>query len=497
MTSVKKVFQFGWIAALGVLILTSCSGGDDRDAKTATSALIQENTNIVGFGHLSVQQLLDKLDYKNLPKVNAIVGGELRSWEGGIDLSKPIYFAVQAPFGHDGAPESSYVLMDVKNKDSLIAKFSEMGYASEKAGEIECFREGDVAVGVRNNLAIVVIKGGEYDYKKKLEDTFKATEGDESEGKTQTILESKGDLVAGMNIERLFTTSNTSLSKLDEAKQQELRDLVADGFVHTTMSFDKGQLTVKSSNLFSEALKNKLFFKEDPSASILRKLGTGDAWMGVSANIDTRKIETFLSDYAPDAEAEMNAKMPGEASMMLAMIGENPIAKLLSGQFGFVAVGNPKSEAGMVPQFNFFLGLGSKGDFISDKVRDYASLMQMEQQGDAFVTEGVAIRATKDGIYGYTTASGNSSTLKIPAFAKDFGKKTFTMFVDFSKVDVKSLELRDGMEVLEIMDSFVVNVDRNGGEMILTSKDKSSNILKQMGAYYTKMMEERMGGMAI
>jgi hypothetical protein len=387
--------------------------------------------------------------------------------------------------------------MDVKNKDSLIGKFSEMGYTSEKTGDIDCFREGDVAVGVRNNLAIVVIKGGEYDYKTKLEETFKATEGDESGGKTQTILESKSDLVAGMNIERLFTTSNTSLSKLDDTKQKELKNLVADAFVHTKMNFEKGQLTIKSDNLFSNALKDKLFFNEDPSASILKKLGTGDAWMGVSANLDTRKMESFMSEYAPDAEAKMNEKIPGEATMILAMVGENPIAKLFSGQFGFVATGNPKSSAGMVPQFNFYLGLGSRGEFISDKVSDYASLMQMQKQGEAYVTEGVAIIPKKDGIYGYSTTSATGGRLIIPSFAKDFGKKTFSMFVDFNKIDVKSLELRDGMEVLEIMSSFVVNVDRNGSEVILTSRDGSSNILKQMGLYYTKMMEERMGGMAI
>jgi hypothetical protein len=71
------------------------------------------------------------------------------------------------------------------------------------------------------------------------------------------------------------------------------------------------------------------------------------------------------------------------------------------------------------------------------------------------------------------------------------------MYIDFSQMDVKTFGLQDGMEVLEIMNSLVINVDRDGGEMILTSKDGSSNILKQMGAYYTKMMEERMGGMSI
>lgn len=498
MNPVKKVFQFGWIAALGILILVGCSGGSNRDAKTAASALINTNKNIVAFGHISVEQILNKLDYQHLPKVNAIVGSELKSWQNGLDLSKPMYFAMQAPFAKDGSPEITYALLDVKNKDSLVSKFSGMGYATEKTGDIDCFREGDVAVGIRNKLAIVLIKGGEYDFKAALATAFDETEGDESTGKTAKILGTSGDVVSGLSIERLYASSNTSLNKLDAAKKKELDGLVADGFVQTVMNFEKGQLTVKASNLFSEQLKDRLFFKEDASASVLKKLGTGNAWMGVAANLDVRKMESFMREFAPEAEQKMNDILPGEASIVFAMVGESPLGKLFSGEFGLVMTGDPKNTMGMLPQFNFFLGLGSKGDFINTKMSDYAGMMQLKKEGDAFVTEGMAIAPRQDGIYGYTVPANASGKLKIPGFAQSvFGKKTFSLFIDFSQIDVKSLELHDGYEVLEIMDSFLVSVDRNGGELILTSKDKSSNILKQMGLFYTNMMEERMGGMTM
>ena len=73
MNPVKKIFRLAVIATVGIIALTGCSGGEDRDAKTATSALINENKNIVAFGHISVQQLLDKLDYKHLPKAGALL----------------------------------------------------------------------------------------------------------------------------------------------------------------------------------------------------------------------------------------------------------------------------------------------------------------------------------------------------------------------------------------------------------------------------------------
>lgn len=497
MNPVKKVFRFSALAALGILTLVGCSGGDDRDAKTATSALINENKNIVAFGHISVQQLLDKLDYKKLPKVSAIIQGELDGWQPGANLSKPIYFAVEAPFAQDGSPQAAYALMDVKNKDSLIDKFADMGYTMESHDGFDCFREGDVAVGVRKTLAIMLIKGGEYDFKQLLSTAFEQTEGDESTGKTATILGTSGDMVAAASIERLYTTSNTSLSKLSEAKKKELTELVADGFVQTVLNFEKGKLTVKSTNLFSEKLKDRLFFKEDQSGALLSKLGSGNAWMGVSGNLDMRKLEAFLQDFAPEAEQNLTQAMPGGVGLVVAMVGENPLGKLFSGQFGLVMTGNPKSANGMLPQFNFFLGLGSQGDFINQKASDYATLMQLEKKGDAFVAEGMAIAPRQDGLYGYTIPESTGGKLTIPGFANDFGKNTFNMFINFGQIDVKSLELEDEMKVLEIMDTFVINADRDGGEMILTAKDKSSNMLKQIGIFYSKMLEEKMGGLSL
>lgn len=497
MNPVKKVFRYSAVAVMGVLLLVSCSGGDDRDAKTSVSALIQTNTHIVAFGHISVEQLLQKLDYRQLPKVNALIGEELPGWQRGLQMEKPVYFAVEAPFGHDGAPAATYAFFDVKNKDSLVDKFVGMGYALEAHDGMESFREGDVSVGIREKLAIMLLKGGEYDHKQLLATAFDQASGEKSTGKTATILNTKGDFVSALSIERLYTTSNTSLSKLSEAKKKELDALISDGFIQTVVNFEKGRMTVKASNLFSEKLKDRLFFKEDPSATVISKLGSGSAWMGISGNLDIHKFESFMKDFAPEAEQNLTQAMPGGMGLALAMVGENPMGKLFSGQFGVVMTGNPKSANGMLPQFNFFFGLGSQSDFIRQKATDYATLMQLQKKGDAFVTEGMAIAPRQDGIYGYTIPESTGGKLEIPGFADKFGKNTFSMFIHFGKIDVKSLELDDELKVLEIMDTFVINADRDGSEMILTAKDKSTNILKQAGMFYAKMLSERIGGLSI
>lgn len=497
MNLVKTSSRFGLIAAFGIFLLTGCSGNDERDAQAAASALIQENKSVVAFGHVSVKELLNKLDYKNLPKVNAIIGTELDSWEKGLDLSKPVYYAVQAPFAQDGTPDVVYGFVNVTDQAKLIDKFNAMGYAVEKTGEISYIAEGDVTIGVRNQLAIILSKKAPYDGKALIVQAFEQTEGDESEGKTEDILKAKGDIVNGVSIERLYATSNTSLNNLKADKKQELEKLIADGYVQTVMSFDKGIARIKSTNLFSEELKDRLFFKEDKSASILKKLGNGNPWMGVATNIDMRKLEAFLNDFAPEGSKKLNQALPGEAAIALAMMGEQPLGKMFSGQLGFVAVGNPSENVGMVPQFNFFIGLGSKGDFITNMMEEYATSMMMEKQGDAYIMDNMAIAPRKDGIYGYTITSGMQQGLKIPAFAKGFGTNTFSAFFALGQIDIASLELPHEARALEIMESLTINADKDGGELVLTAKDKSVNILKQVGLFYIKLGEERMEDLAV
>ena len=106
-------------------------------------------------------------------------------------------------------------------------------------GDIQCFTNGDVGIGIRNTLAIVLIKGGSPDFTSMLKTAFEQTEGDESTGKTGTILANTGDIVTGLNIERLFTTANTALNRLPADKQKTLNELVADGYIQNRYQFRK------------------------------------------------------------------------------------------------------------------------------------------------------------------------------------------------------------------------------------------------------------------
>jgi hypothetical protein len=491
MKRITKMSLIGLIAFLSVSILSGCSGDvKERNAQDATSALIQQNKNIIAFGHTSVLDLLNKANYKKIPKVNVLLGAQIATWSKGFQLDNPIYYAIEAPLSIDGTPETVFGLMDVTNSDSLVSVISEMGYEMEEAGDMKYFQENDVTFGVRNKLFIVLSKKAPYDGKAALEKAFKDSEGDLSEGKTQDIIETKGDIVAGLSVERLFETSNTSLNP---AKKDELSKLVADGYIKAVTQFEEGKMTLKVENLISEELKSQLFF-DDNGSGVTSKLSGGKAWMGIATNIDMRKMERFIATYLPEANKKIGEQLPPEASFMLMAMGNTAYSSTFSGQFGLVATGNASSMMGMEFEFNSFLGLGKKSDAIRSLISN--AMVGKPMKGDAYIVDNMAIAPRKDGIYTYALSNMGKGKLIVPNYAKDFGKKTFTMFIAFDQIDIKSLELEEGMKVLEIMESLVVTSDSNGTNVVLTTKSKSGNILKQMADYYVAGMKDRMSDLA-
>lgn len=480
----------GLFASLLLLLTTACSGNEKHNAHDSTSALIQQNTNIVAFGKASVMDILNKADYKHIPKLNVILGAQLQTWKKGFQIDAPVYFAAEAPFEADGTPAAIYFLMDVTNKDSLLSVISEMGYALEKSGEMSWFQENDVTFGVKDQLFILLSKKAPYDGKAIIEKAFNDAAGDLSEGKTSEILDMPGDIVTGLSIERLYGTANTSLNKLPQAKQDELKGLVADGFIANTVAFENGKAVVSIKNMFSEELKDRLFFQDNNGKALVNKLGNGKPWMGIAANIDMQKFEKFVTDFAPDANRKITEQLPDEAGFMLMALGGNAYSSIFSGQMGMVATGNPKTDLGMIFEFNAFLGLGKKGDSIKQMITE--NLAGAPMQGDAYVMDNTAIAARKDGIYIFSASGAKTGgKLEFPSYAKGFGEKTFSMFIAFEQMDMKSLELDEEMKVLEIMKYFTATADRDGATITLAAKDSSKNILKSVGDYYVGIMQDK------
>ncbi len=492
----NKSLLFSILTISGILFFSSCSSdSSERDAAEATSAMIEGNEKIVAFGHVSAMNILNNADYKSIPKVNTILGSVLGNWKRGLEIDKPIYYALEAPFAHDGTPETLYAIINIKNQDSLASIISEMGYALDKDGDISYHQEDDVTFGIRNKLLIIISKPGDYDGKTKMKEAFALTEGDLSENKAEDIIRQKGDIVSGIDISRLLHTSNTELEKLPAEKKEHLNELVEDAYIKTVANFTNGMATVESQNLFSDALKDELFFKDNNGTTLVSKLGGGNPWMGVAMNLDLRKGETFLNTYLPNARQRIMADFPGEAKFALMALGENPFSKLFSGQAGLVLKGNANPGWGMELEYSSYFGLGPKGDILQKMMEEQFSVFG-EKKGDTYIMDNIRLKSTKKGIY---TSSGKETggKLNLPAYAKNFGEDSFSLFIAFEKMDMKSMELEDAAKVVEILQYVTINADRDGSKMVIAAKKKNVNILKQVTDFYANQIMEKMDAMGV
>lgn len=474
------------------LTFVSCSGDPkERTAEEALSALVNSNQNVSVFGHVSIYKILNKADYKHIPKVSILIDSQLETWKKAFNLDAPIYFAAEGPYQNDGTPETVYAFMDITSADSVINVIHSLNYATEKAGDITYFQEGDVTCGVRNKLFVLISKGGEYDGKAELQKAFKASEADLSEDKPQDIITSKADLVVGVSLERLFAGANTTLNKLPKAKKDELTELLADGYIQTTLNFNKGEMKLETKNLISEELKDRLWFKDGNNGNDLaKKLGKGTPWMGVSANFDMKKLDKFMKDFSPNGTKDLTSNMGSEARAAMFLSGLD-FTTALTGQFGMVHTGNPAMMMAGTPELNAFIGL-------TNKAKGLPSLMDQiygtdSKKNGAYMIKNNAIKVKPDGVYMYSVANLNKPGIKIPGFAKNFGKSTFSVFVDFRAMNPKALDLPKGSKVLEIMESAVGEYTRDGGSFTLTAKDKSKNILDQMTDFYYGLFQDELG----
>lgn len=497
----SRLFYLAPLALTSLLIFGSCSGNKkEREASEAISALIEGNKNIVSFGHADVYGIIDKTGYKTIPKVNVVLGSVIDKWKSGIDIEKPIYFAMEAPFDNNGNPRTSYALLNIKNQDSLKSVISEMGYSLEKDGDITYYQENDVTFGMRNDLLIVLAKGGDYDGKAEIKKAFIATEGDLASGKAEEILDQEGDIVTGINFERTFAHTDKSVLKINEKKKDELKNLLSDAYIQTVAKFENGQATIESKNLFSEDLKNTLFFKDNNGNTLVKQLGGGNPWMGLAVNTDLRKMEEFLSNYFPETRKDIVNMLPTEVNMALMSLGDNPLSKLFSGQLGFVSTGDAKSALGMEFQFASFLGLGQKGSIINELV-DQEFADKGTKKGDTYflTEEGISdgeIKNAKNGIY---AKSGNviNGAMNLPEYAKNFGQNSFSLFIAFDRMDIPSLELEDEMKALELLKYLTIDTNRDGGKLTIGLKKNDKNILKQIAEHFTNQMIDQIDGMGI
>ena len=131
--------------------------------------------------------------YENVPKIGKLLSTEVATIERFIDLKSPLYYAMQGPLDLDGSPEATYAFLGVMNSDSLVAELTQRGFDVGLKDEIQFCQDGDIAIGVKDDLAIIISKNGDFDTEKLVSDTYAKIDGSKSGGKVDEVLSQQGD----------------------------------------------------------------------------------------------------------------------------------------------------------------------------------------------------------------------------------------------------------------------------------------------------------------
>jgi hypothetical protein len=206
-----------------------------------------------------------------------------------------------------------------------------------------------------------------------------------------------------------------------------------------------------------------MFFKSDNKASIDTKLGKGLPRLGLSMNLDLKKIQGLVNEFFLDAMIELGRAIGGPAQFALMAAGEKGIAGLFSGQFGIVTVGEQKVMREAIPDFNIFIGLEKKGKNLVNTAKDFMSYGSTE------------IILNDDGLSASTNpnyASSDSASLKLPKEFENFGKSGVSAFLNSECLEGIS-------KILNTVKYITFEYNENSWELYIKAKKVQENILKQ------------------
>jgi hypothetical protein len=472
---------------VGVLFLVSCGkNGEGLEIEEYVGAFVSENDSVLAFGKADIQTILEKADYKNIPKVGKLVETWIGDMEQGVDVSSSIFYAVQPTFFKNVSKATIYAFYKVENSDSLRGKLTRDGYDIEQDGEFNFYQSDDVSFGFDKDLGVLIVQGDDYDGKKLLEETISRCKDGERNDKVMQILESKEEIVLGMNMGAManFMMPSTG-QKISAEQQKKLKELTKGSYSKSTIRFEKGEVVIDIKNLYTDAYKEHMFFKSNNSKNVKTYLGSGNPRIAMALNMDMDKCQNYLDEYFPGMLDEMTKNADGRIKMAMMAGGDKALPGLFGGQIGFSLSGDMNDMEGMIPQVVAFMTLGDKGGPIAEIVKETYSSEMMQIESD------------NNGIKGYSGAAKSVAhgSFKAPSWFSSFGEKGFSFFVNFEGLDLESIGLQGNLHALTMIQYIKIEMDNDGGQIVIKSKNNSQNILKETTDFAVQALESQIDAM--
>ena len=448
------------------LLIVGCGGSNNKTVEESFTSFVQSNSKVVGFGSVKVKEILTKADYTKIPKFGALIANQLTAFSGAINIDNPIYFAAEGPFDKDGMPSTLYVFAESKNQDSVSKKMKSLGYEmiADKENKFSYYQDKEMSISVKESLIIGVFKPATKDFKSILAASYKLAENEIKEDKVKEMIQSKEDIVAGINLESLYATSNTDLEKLPKEKKDLLKEMMKSSYILNTVNFNPGEMVIKTQNYFSDELKKRIPLKQEIATNALQNLGTGEPRLGLLFNLDFVKLNSLLKELMLEEEfKDMTKEFSNEELSFSKLFGD-----VLNGQFGAVVYEESMAEGGLTPQTNVFVGLGKQGKDGFDKLQiPGLDLIQRD------IFDSHAIFYTSEAF------KPTDEPIKVAQGCENFGTKPISGFIHLNGIPVEDFDAEGAYKFIEKIDYVYFEYGVDGGVLKLQAIDQKTNILKQ------------------
>jgi hypothetical protein len=448
------------------LLLVGCGGSKNKTVEESFTSFVQSNSKVVGFGSVKVKEILTKADYTKIPKFGALIANQLTAFSGSINIDKPLYFAAEGPFDKDGIPATLYVFAESKNQDSVSKKMKSLGYEmiADEENKFSYYQDKEMSISVKESLIIGVFKPATKDFKSILAASYKLAENEIKEDKVKEMIQSKEDIVAGINLESLYATSNTDLEKLPKEKKDLLKGMMKSSYILNTVNFNPGEMVIKTQNYFSEELKKRIPLKQEIATNAIQNLGTGEPRLGLLFNLDFVKLNSLLKELMLEEEVKgMTREFSNEELSFGELFGD-----ILNGQLGAVVYEESMAEGGLTPQTNVFVGLGKQGKDGFDKLQiPGLDLIQRD------IFDSHAIFYTSEAF------KPTDEPIKVAQGCENFGTKPISGFIHLNGIPVEDFDAEGAYKFIEKIDYVYFEYGVDGGVLKLQAIDQKTNILKQ------------------
>jgi hypothetical protein len=340
-----------------------------------------------------------------------------------------------------------------------------MSYDIEEADDFSYTEDDELCIGIKDRLVIAIFSSHGEPGRKEMKKAFEMTEGKLSGGKVDEILKSTGDVVFGASLESLYASSNTDLENLSKTKQNEIEQMVKDSYLQTNFNFEKGKGTIVTKNLFSNTLKDRMFFNADPKGAIINKVnkGSGKPIMGMSVNLDTKKMEDFINAYSPKTFDLLFAQAGFEKNPLG---GVSFLSLITNGQAAGLFTADIKN---FTMNANFFINSSQLGS-------------QLGQGYIGNIMDGISFEQDEEGLKGnFSFGSGTSDLSKIieiPNECKSLGKNGVDFFLYLKDIDVEQLEMFDESKFFTSIEYITFKADNSSSTLVVKTSDTDKNILE-------------------